>query len=272
MRLALKTLALLAATFSVSATASQPDGKGEICTAPPASGTNALTAREKAQGWKLLWDGKTSKGWRSASAPGFPEKGWTMCGGVLTIGASDGEESRGGGDIITIDRYSDFELLFDFRITPGANSGVKIFVQTDISPIDRLTGKPTPIGSGIGMEFQLLDDARHPDAKAGRDGNRTIGSFYDVIPASADKQVLAPGNWNRGRIVSEAGRVTFYLNGRKTVDFLRGSPDFSAAVSGSKFRNIDGFGEWPDGHILLQDHGDTVSFANLKIRKLGAGK
>lgn len=242
----------------------------DACSVKPVPGANSLTEREKAAGWRLLWDGKSAAGWRSATGPAFPTRGWSMCNGVLTIGGASGEESRGGGDIITEKRYSNFELRFDFLLSPGANSGLKVFVQTDISPLDRVTGKPTPIGSGIGLEFQVLDDQRHPDARLGRDGNRTVGSLYDLIPAAKDKQVAPIGQWNHGRIVSLNGRVTFYLNGRRTVDFTRGSPEYQSAVAGSKFKNITGFGEWADGHILLQDHGDTVSFSNLKIRELPA--
>jgi hypothetical protein len=238
------------------------------CVAPKAPPrANLLSSAEKRAGWKLLWNGRTANGWRSANSEEFPATGWTMCNGVLTIDGKGGGESRGPGDIITRKRYGDFELEFDFQITPGANSGLKIFVQTNISPLDRVTGKPTPIGSGIGMEFQVLDDERHPDAKAGIDGNRTVGSFYDVIAAPKDKKVLPPGQWNHGRIVSRERRVTFFLNGIKTVEFERGSTSFREAVAKSKFKNIVGFGEWPDGHILLQDHGDRVSFTNLKIRE-----
>lgn len=229
---------------------------------------NRLTAAEKAAGWTLLWDGETSSGWRSARTDKFPEKGWSTNCGTFTIHAKNGEEARGPGDIITQERFSDFELSVDFKITPGANSGIKIFVQTDLSPIDKVTGKPVPLGSGIGMEFQVLDDERHPDAKAGHDGNRTIGSFYDVIPAVKDKEVFPVGQWNNARILSKGKAVTFYLNGFKTVEFTRGSPAFRAAVAHSKFKDIPFFGEWADGHILLQDHGNTVSYRNIKLRKL----
>lgn len=235
---------------------------------PPPKVANVISAQEKAAGWTLLWDGKTPVGWRSATALSFPVQGWTMCDGVLTIQERGGGEAQGPGDIITTKRFSDFELVFDFNIAPGANSGVKIFVQTDLSPIDKVTGKPVNIGSSIGMEFQVLDDARHPDAKAGRDGNRTVGSFYDVIAARQEKLVNPPGQWNNGRILAQGDNVTFWLNGRETVRFKRGSPAFREAVSHSKFSTIAGFGEWPQGHILLQDHGNTASFTNLKIREI----
>lgn len=190
--------------------------------------------------------------------------------GVLTVHASGGEESSGGGDIITRKRYSNFELIADFKITPGANSGIKIFVQPNIAPIDRRTGRPTSTGSAIGMEFQILDDERHPDAKLGRDGDRTLGSLYDLIPAAKNKKVMPIGEWNRARILSQGKHVEFWLNGAKTLEFERGSKEFRAAVARSKFKDIPEFGEWADGHILLQDHGDQVSFRNVKIHELPA--
>ncbi|HVE16138.1 MAG TPA: DUF1080 domain-containing protein, partial [Chthoniobacterales bacterium] len=148
---------------------------------------NTLTEKEKADGWKLLWDGETSNGWRSAKSEKFPAKGWTMQDGILKVQGSNGEESAGGGDIITRKRYANFELEADFKITPGANSGIKFFVQPNLSPIDKKTGKPTAVGSAIGMEFQILDDDRHPDAKLGKDGDRKLGSLYDLIPAPKNK-------------------------------------------------------------------------------------
>jgi type 1 glutamine amidotransferase len=235
-----------------------------------AAAPNTLTEQEKAAGWKLLWNGKDSDGWRSAKSENFPAQGWTMNKGVLTVHENGGEESAAAGDVITRQRYANFELTADFKITPGANSGIKIFVQPNLSPIDKKTGKPTGKGSAIGLEFQILDDARHPDAKLGKDGDRTIGSLYDLIPAPKDKKVLPIGSWNHARILSQGNHVTFWLNGEQTVEFERGSPEFRAAVAASKYHNISGFGEWPDGHILLQDHGNEASFRNLKIRELPA--
>ena len=237
-------------------------------TAEPAP--NTLTAQEKAEGWKLLWNGKNSDGWRSAKSENFPKAGWTINSGVLTVQENGGEESAAGGDIITRKRYANFELTADFKITPGANSGIKIFVQPNISPIDKVTGKPVGKGSAIGLEFQILDDAKHPDAKLGKDGDRTIGSLYDLIPAPKDKKVLPIGEWNHARILSQGKHVTFWLNGEKTVEFDRGSDDFRARVAASKYHNIPNFGEWADGHILLQDHGNEASFRNVKIHELPA--
>ena len=229
---------------------------------------STLTEPEKKDGWRLLWDGRTPDGWRSAKSENFPTKGWSMQDGVLIVHENKGEESAGGGDIITRKRYANFELTADFKTTPGCNSGIKIFVQPNISPVDKQTGQATAVGSAIGMEFQILDDQLHPDAKLGRDGDRTIGSLYDLMPAPKDKKVMPVGEWNHARILSHGQHVEFWLNGRKTVEFERGSPAFRAAVAESKFKNIPEFGEWADGHILLQEHGSEVSFRNVKIREL----
>ncbi len=227
---------------------------------------NTLTTAEKAAGWRLLWDGQTSDGWRTPKADKFPAKGWEIKDGVLTVQPGNGGESSGGGDIITKERFSKFELLVDFKITNGANSGVKYFVQPDLKPIDKVTGKPAASGSAIGLEFQILDDLRHPDAKLGRNGNRTIASLYDLIPAATTKQVNPIGEWNSARIVVAGNHVEHWLNGAKILDYERGSQEFRKAVAESKFKNIPEFGEWADGHILLQDHGNRVSFRNIKIR------
>jgi hypothetical protein len=228
---------------------------------------NQLTEQEKAQGWRLLWDGKTTNGWKGAKLSAFPEKGWEIKDGVLSVLASGGGEARNGGDIITADEYSDFELQLDFRLSPGANSGIKYFVDPKL-----LKGE----GSAIGLEFQLLDDERHPDAKLGVKGNRTIGSLYDLIAATnlseADrttKRINPPGEWNRARIVVRGKHVEHWLNDVRVVEFERGTQMFRALVAYSKYRDWPGFGEYKSGPILLQDHGDHVSFRSIKIRPLG---
>ena len=255
---------LVAAVCSASPLAHAQSGPCTTAKAP----TTALTPQQKAEGWTVLWDGTSTDAWRSVKSDRFPQQGWRACDGVLTVAGKGGEESRGGGDIITRKRYADFELTLDARLTPGANSGVKIFTQPNLTPIDKVTGKPAAVGSAIGMEFQLLDDERHPDAKLGRNGNRTIGSLYDLIPAAKDKTPAPVGQWNHVRILARGKTVTFWLNGKKTVEFERGSAAFREAVAASKFRDIPEFGEWADGHILLQDHGDEVAFRNILIRDL----
>jgi len=237
--------------------------------AKPEPAPNTLTEQEKNSGWRLLWDGHTTDGWRSAKADAFPAAGWAIRGSELMVTNATGEESAGGGDIITRKRYANFELTADFKTTPKCNSGIKIFVQPSLAPI---TGKgdKAAIGSAIGLEFQILDDARHPDAKLGRDGDRTLGSLYDLIPAPKDKKELPIGEWNQARILSQGKHVEFWLNGAKTVEFERGAAEFLKHVAESKYHNIAGFGEWTDGHILLQEHGSEVSFRNVKIRELPA--
>ena len=234
---------------------------------------NTLTEQEKADGWKLLWDGKTTDGWRSPKSEAFPDQSWRIADGVLTVdpGWTNGEaEAQSGGDIITRERYGNFELSADFRCSHGCNSGIKIFVQPNLSPVDKVTGKPTGKGSAIGLEYQILDDANHPDAKLGRDGDRKLGALYDLFPCDPAKPVNPVGEWNHARIISQGHHVEHWLNGRKILEYDRGSAAFRDAVAKSKFKNIPDFGEWADGHILLQEHGSEVSFRNVKIRVLPA--
>jgi hypothetical protein len=241
-----------------------------VCPKNAGAAQNTLSAKEKAEGWKLLWDGKTTDGWHSPKSDSFPEKSWVIKDGVLSVVSSGNAEAQAGGDIITRERYANFELTADFKTTFSCNSGIKIFVQPDISPIDPKTGVKTAAGSAIGLEFQILDDAHHPDAKLGRAGDRTLGSLYDLIPAPKDKVVKRPGEWNHARILSQGRHVEFWLNGKMTVEFDRGSEAFRAAVAASKFKDIPDFGEWADGHVLLQEHGSAVSFRNIKLREMPA--
>ncbi len=219
---------------------------------------NNLDAEEKAQGWRLLWDGKTAKGWRGASGPGFPAQGWTMTNGDLAV-VSKG----GGGDIMTDEEFGAFELQMEFKTSAGANSGIFYLVT---SPRDPASGAP------LGLEYQLLDDERHPDAKLGTDGNRTLASLYDILPRGAIRGNLgiAPkiDVWQHARIVARAdGSVEHWLNGVKVLEFNRRSQDYRAHVAASKFKSTPGFGAAAKGRILLQDHGDAVAFRSIKIRK-----
>jgi hypothetical protein len=223
---------------------------------------NTLSAEEKAAGWQLLFDGRTSAGWRSNRSSGFPLTGWEIKDGLLTVTEHGGEEGGNAGDIITIRKYANFELSVDFRITPGANSGIMYFVDLGLKPGHE--GR----GSNIGFEYQVLDDARHPDAKKGKNGDRTVGSLYDMIPASADKPVKPIGVWNTARIVVRGTHGEHWLNGVKVVEYDRLTPEFRAIVADSKFHVYPNFGEASDGYILLQDHGFPVSFRNIKIREL----
>jgi hypothetical protein len=227
---------------------------------------NQLTDTEKRKGWRLLWDGTSTEGWVGAKILNdFPSKGWVIEDGNLIVLPSDGGESTNGGDIITKKKYSNFELELEFMLTEGGNSGIKYFV-------DPFLNKGP--GSAIGLEFQILDDKKHPDAKKGVNGNRTIGSLYDLIPAGnlsesnrETKRVNGIGSWNKARIISKNGHVEHWLNNVKVVEFDRYSQIFHALVDNSKYVDWPNFGQLSEGNILLQDHGDRVAFRSIKIRE-----
>lgn len=226
----------------------------------PVTTKNTLTTSEEKDGWKMLWDGKTTEGWRGARLEDFPQQGWEIKNGILTVLASGGAESAAGGDIVTEELYGDFELKADFKITEGANSGIKYYVDTDIN---------RGPGSSIGLEYQILDDDKHPDAKLGNhEGSRTVASLYDLIKADPDKPIHPVGAWNTARIISKNNHVEHWLNGTKVLEYERGSEDFRKLVSESKYAKWDRFGELEEGRILLQDHGNRVSFKNIKIKTL----
>jgi hypothetical protein len=221
---------------------------------------NKLSAHEKETGWELLYDGKSANGWRGATLTAFPAKGWLYEDGTMHVLPSQGKEESGGGDIVTNDMYSAFDLSFEFKITPGANSGVKYFVT--LSEVTK--------GSAIGLEYQVLDDKLHPDAKLGRNGDRTLASLYDLIPANKQERFVHPiGAWNTGRIVVYPNNhVEHYLNGVKVLEYERGSKEFRDLVAISKYVIWKNFGEAKEGHILLQDHGNEALFRSIKIKRL----
>jgi len=228
---------------------------------PVRSQDNTLTPKEKEDGWQLLWDGKTTDGWRGAKLTAFPTKGWEIQDGVLRVDPSGGAESANGGDIVTIKKYKNFILKVDFKITKGANSGIKYFVDTDLNKGD---------GSAIGCEYQILDDKNHPDAKLGVKGNRQLGSLYDLIPPdrSDPNYRFDEQGFNTAMIIVNGKRVQHYLNGVKILEYVRNTQEFNALVAYSKYANWPNFGNQPEGYILLQDHGDEVFFKNIKIKEI----
>jgi len=228
---------------------------------------NVLTDEQKAMGWTLLWDGKSTRGWKGATSDRFPDHGWELRDGVMTVNPGGPGAGPRGGDIITGATYGNFILEVDFRITKGANSGIKYFVDPELI---RRTGQV------IGCEYQILDDDNHPDAVQGIAGNHTLASLYDLIKADAvmvgqdnrETRFNGVGSWNRARIEVKGARVAHYLNGVKVVEYERGNQMWRALVAGSKYAEYPGFGEIAKGHILLQDHEDEVSFRNIRILEL----
>jgi len=208
-------------------------------------GANTLTAAEKAAGWRLLFDGKTTAGWRGFRKTEMPA-GWTVEAGALTRSAT-------AGDIVTVDEFADFELAFDWMIAPAGNSGV----------FGRVTEDSTAVWHSA-PEYQILDNKGHADGKV---PETTAGSAY-ALYAPAKDVTRAPGEWNQGRIVMKGAHVEHWLNGVKIVEFEVGSPDWTERVAKSKFKPYPQFGRAVRGRISIQDHGDKVSYRNIKLRPL----
>jgi hypothetical protein len=216
----------------------------------PAAEPNQLSETERQAGWKLLFDGKTTEGWRGYKKTAMPAKGWRVEDGVLKkVG---GER---GGDIITTETFDNFDLTWEWRISPAGNNGLKYLVTED---------RP----SAPGHEYQMIDDTKNPDARVGP--RRATGSFYDVLPPAADKPLKPVGEWNQSRVLLRGNHVEHWLNGKKVLEYELGSDALKDAIAKSKFKNAPGFGEKIKGHIMLTDHGDECWFRNIKIKELAA--
>ena len=214
---------------------------------------NNLTMHEANSGWKMLWDGSTLNGWEGVHSKDVSS--WTIEDGELKV-----SPSNDGQDIITTKTYKDFELKLEFKLTEGANSGIKYYANQ----FDQ--GEST---SFLGLEFQLLDDTRHPDAHRGEPhGSRTAGALYDIFAPDTSKFLTAIGQWNHAHIVSKNNTVTHWLNHIKILEYERGSEALESAIENSKFKGVSGFGTIDSGHILLQDHDSEVFFRNIKIKEI----
>jgi hypothetical protein len=208
------------------------------------AGPNELTPAQQAAGWKLLFDGKTTAGWRSFKKQSFPEKGWVVEDGCLKKVAN-----VQGGDIITTNTFNDFDFRWDWRIAPRANNGIKYFITEERD-------------AAIGHEYQMIDDSLV------KDGKSSTASFYEVLAPGDSKPLKPPGEWNHSRVLVKGNHVEHWLNGAKVLEYELGSEAVKAGVATSKFKNVKGFGEKLKGHILLTDHKDEACFRNIRILEL----
>ncbi|MBO9619934.1 MAG: DUF1080 domain-containing protein [Niabella sp.] len=207
---------------------------------------NLLTKKEQQQGWVLLFDGLSTNGWTTPSGKPVPG-GWQVKDGALST-AAGGK----GGDIVTTNEYTNFILTLDFNIAPGCNSGVKYFYTKYAT------------GGNLGMEYQVLDDVLAEDNKK---DNHLCGSLYDILaPDTKAKQLNPPGQWNTIKIVAKGRNVEHWLNGKRLLSFQRDGSEFGSAVEKSKFdKTVPAFGSVEKGKILLQEHGGTAAFKNIKL-------
>lgn len=202
--------------------------------------------------WELLSVDK----WRGINSENFPSSGWKEKGNIFTVLA--GEK---GGDIITKEKYSDFELMLEFNLTPSANSGIKYFVELIQNP-------KTDKVIGMGPEYQVIDDFNHKEVKENQYSTGSTGALYLLYEPSKDKKLLPAGKWNKMKIVAKDNHVEHWLNGKKIVSYNRGTEGFRSRVAASKFKDVKNYGQAKEGYILLQEHRDEVSFRNIKIKRL----
>lgn len=200
----------------------------------------------QSDGWRFLFDGKSVKCWRGFNQKEFPKKGWVIQDDCLKHLAGGG-----GGDIITVETFDEFDLEFEWKLSRGSNSGVKYFI---------LEERKEPIGH----EYQIIDDPAYGFDKPGN--KHQTASFYDVLAPKVYVKPRPVGEFNLSRILVRGTHVEHWLNGQKVLEYELGSPEVLTAVRNSKFRNVGGFGRKVKGHILLQDHGGEVWFRNIRIK------
>jgi hypothetical protein len=226
---------------------------------------NQLTAAERAAGWRLLFDGTTLRGWRGLGRDTVPSAHWTVDGGAIKkipsgqVPVQADGQPIGGGDLMTTATYGDFELSWEWKVSPGGNSGVKYNVS------EQLSTSIQPRNAAKGFEYQMLDDDRHSD---GRIVKHRTGDLYDLISANERKRVRPVGEWNQSRIVFRGNHGEHWLNGEKVVEYDLGTPAMNAALAASKYKDWSWFGERRRGHVVLQDHNDAVWFRSIKLREL----
>lgn len=215
----------------------------------------AFTATQPKNGdWEILFDGTSTEKWRGKNSTDFPNQGWKIENGALFL------DGKGGGDIITKEKFSNFELTFEFNLTQGANSGFKYFVDT-------LYNEKTGNIMVNGPEYQIIDDHNHPEIKNDPNGLSSTGAAY-LLYSPKNKTLHPHGQWNTGKIIVEGKDVVHWLNGEKVVSYTRGGRDYLKRKAATKFKDDKEYGELENGHILLTDHNDRVYFRNIKIKRL----
>ncbi len=230
-----------------------------------AQNPNQLTLAERTAGWRLLFDGTSLTEWRGLGYDSVPTAHWRVIDGAIVkiptakvLRQADGQPVA-GGDLMTHESFRDFELAFEWRVTPGANSGVKYNVSEELSL------KYASNHAALGFEYQVLDDLLHPDNTM---ASHRAGSLYDILEASPGKRLRPVGEWNSARIVLLGNHGEHWLNGAKVVEFDLATPRLDSLLQRSKYKPIPGFAERRRGHVILQDHGDEVHFRSIKIREL----
>ena len=246
-------------TVFIAAGASHASGQGR------AIGPNELTASEKSGGWRLLFDGKTFKGWRGLGSDSVPTSHWKIANGAIEEIASgkvpkmpDGQPAH-GADLMTADTFGDFELAFQWKVTPGGNSGLKYNVSEEFSL------KNASNHAALGFEYQVLDDSLAEDNKP---GSHQAGALYDLVAPNDRKKLKPVGQWNSSRLVFRGNHGEHWLNGAKVLEFELGTARMDSALAVSKYRSIKGFADRRKGHIILQDHGDETYYRAIKIREI----
>jgi hypothetical protein len=273
---AARTVRTSALTLALVLAACRPAPVDEASPATASGGMpNQLTAAERAAGWRLLFDGRSLAGWRGLGFPGIPEGHWTVEDGaikkVATSKVAPGPDGRrpAGGDLMTQATFADFELVWEWKISTGGNSGLKYNVSEELSggqPSNVLrpaTGAAGVSHSAIGFEYQMLDDDRHSD---GRLANHRSGALYDLLTPNERKRLKPVGEWNQSRVVFVGTHGEHWLNGEKVVEYELGSRVMDSALTASKFRTMPWFAQRRAGHIVLQDHGDEVWIRSMKIK------
>lgn len=213
------------------------------------------TKQQSKSSWIPLFDGTSTSYWRSVNSDSFPKSGWRIEHNMLVL-----DSGKKGGDIITREKFGEFELELEYNLTKYANTGVKYFVDL----IQRPNSKRI---TGIGFEYQIIDDHNYPVEKTHNDPKLLSGALYELYGPTANKNLNPPGNWNSIKIIAKNNKVEHWLNGKMVLEYQRDSDDLKQKIQKSKFVEFPGFGLSPEGYILIQDYGNMAQFKNIRIKK-----